>query len=144
VIPALLAVPIVQGVVGSVVGQVANCFAPSSSASSSAPAPAPTTSFSPYLSRAASAAQPAQPAMATSPTGIMRADQWNQMGASDMKSWMTSLTGKHVNATDQTGRTISGVVSGVQQLGNTLAMSIGGHLVSLSQLKQVSWSPSTV
>ena len=140
-IPALLAVPIVQGVVGSVVGQVANCFAPSSPASS-ASASAPTTSFSPYLSRAATAAQPAQPPMGTTPSGILRADQWNQMGASDMKSWMTSLTGKHVNATDQTGRTISGVVSGVQQLGNTLAMSVGGHLVSLSQLKQVSWSPS--
>jgi hypothetical protein len=74
----------------------------------------------------------------------MRSDQWNQMGSSDVKSWATSLTGKHVNATDETGRTISGLVSGMQQLGNTLALNIGGHLVSLSQLKQISWSPSTV
>ena len=142
-IPALLAVPIVQGVVGGVVGQVMNCFAPSSPASA-APTPASTTSFSPYMNRAASAATAAQPAMATPSSGIMRADQWGQMGTSDVKSWMTSLTGKHVNATDETGRTISGVVTGMQQLGNTLALNIGGHLVSLSQLKQVSWSPSTV
>lgn len=137
-IPALLAVPVVQGVVGGVVGSVMNCFAPSTPAASASTSP---PSFTPYFNSAATAPQPFP---LTSPTGTMRADQWSQMGNSDVKSWITSLTGKHVNATDETGRTISGLVSGMQQLGNTLALNIGGHLVSLSQLKQISWSPSTV
>jgi hypothetical protein len=136
VIPAFLAMPVVEGVVGNVVGSVANCFGPSSpDASSSA-------SFSPYLNRATAVVAPQASSFTASPTGTMRADQWSQMGASDVKSWMKSLSGSHVNATDATGRTISGVVNGVQQLGHTLALNIGGHLVSLSQLKQVSWSPS--
>jgi hypothetical protein len=139
VIPALLAIPVVQGVVGGVVGGVMNCFAPSTPPPA---ASASTPSFSPYLNKASAASVSPQPPAATSPTGTMRADQWGQMGTSDVKSWMTSLTGKHVDATDATGRTISGVVGGMQQLGNTLALNIGGHLVSLSQLTQVSWSPS--
>lgn len=135
-IPALLAVPIVQGVVGGVVGSVANVFSPPAPA-----APASSPSFSPYLNRAATATAP-QPSAATSPTGTLRADQWSQMGNSDVQSWMKSLAGRHVDATDESGRTISGLVGGMQQLGNTLALNIGGHLVSLSQLKQISWSPS--
>jgi hypothetical protein len=119
--------------VEGVVGQVMNCLTPS------APAAAP--SFNPYLNRAATAPQPSSTA---SPTGTMRADQWNQMGNSDVQSWMKSLAGRHVDATDESGRTISGLVSGMQQVGSTLALNIGGHLVSLSQLKQITWSPSTV
>lgn len=137
-IGALLAVPMVEGVVGSVVGNVMNCFAPSTPASS-ASAPA----FSPYLNKAALATPTAaQPSFTPSPTGTMRADQWSQMGSLDVKSWMQSLAGRHVDATDETGRTYSGVVGGMQQLGGVLALNIGGHLVSLSQLKQISWSPS--
>ena len=91
-IPALLAVPIVQGVVGGVVGGVMNCFAPST--------PPPTTSsstpsFTSSLNNAAAAAP--QPSLAASPTGTMRADQWGQMGTSDLKTWASSLAGKHVN-----------------------------------------------
>jgi len=142
VIPALLGIPLVEGVVGSVVGSVVNCFAPSTPpppASSSS-----STSFTPYLNNAAATTAATQPSLTGSPTGTMRSDQWSGMQTSDLKSWMTSLAGKHVNATDATGRTISGVVNGMQQLGNTLALNIGGHLVSLSQLSQISWSPSTV
>ncbi len=135
-IAALLAAPIVEGVVGGAVGQVMNCLAPSAPG-----APAP--SFSPYLNRAATIAAP-QPSPATSPIGTMRADQWNQMGKSDLQSWMKSLAGRHVDATDETGRTISGLVGGMQLLGGMPALNIGGHLVSLSQLKQITWSPSTV
>ena len=135
-IPALLAAPMVEGVIGNVVGQVMNCFAPSTP-----PPTAAAPSFSPYL-RSASAAAPTSPG--SSPTGTMRADQWNQMSSTDAQSWMKSLAGRHVDATDESGRTISGLVGGVQQIGNTLALNIGGHLVSLSQLKQISWSPSTV
>ena len=137
-IGALLAVPMVEGVVGGVLGSVANVFSPSS------PAPAPSASastFSPYLARATSV-EPTQPSFTPSPTGTMRADQWNQMGSTDAQSWMKSLAGRHVDATDETGRTISGVVGGMQQLGGVLALNIGGHLVSLSQLKQINWSPS--
>jgi hypothetical protein len=74
--------------------------------------------------------------------GTMRAEQWNRMGNSDVKSWVSSLAGRHVNATEASGRTISGVVNGVQQVGDALALNIGGHLVSLSQLQQISWSPA--
>ena len=137
-IPALLALPMVEGVVGSVVGGVMNAFSPST--------PTPTTStgsaFNPLLNQATSALATPQASPTAGPTGSMRSDEWSQMNTSDMKSWMTSLTGKHVVATDETGRTISGLVSGMQQLGSTMALNIGGHLVSLSQLKQVSWSPS--
>lgn len=136
-IPALLAVPLVQGVVGGVVGGVMNCFAPSTPPPATS---APSPSFNQSLSSATATAT--QPSLTGSPTGTMRSDQWGQMGTSDLKSWMSSLAGKHVNATDATGKTISGVVNGVQQLGNTLALSVGGHLVSLSQLTQISWSPS--
>jgi hypothetical protein len=140
VIPALLGIPLVEGVVGGVVGSVANCFAPSTPPPASS---STSSSFTPYLNNASATAAAPQPSPA-SPTGTMRSDQWGQMQTSDLKSWMTSLAGKHVNATDATGRTISGVVSGAQQLGNTMALNIGGHLVSLSQLSQISWSPSTV
>ena len=65
-----------------------------------------------------------------------------QMSPTDTQTWAQSLVGKHVTATDSTGRTISGDVAGMQMLGNTLALNVGGHLVSLSQLKQITWSPS--
>jgi hypothetical protein len=137
-IPAILAAPVVEGVIGGVVDQVSNFFSPSSS---SEPTPASTTSFNPYLNNATTTAA-SQPSVESSPTGTMRADDWSQMGNTDLQTWMKSLEGKHVNATDESGRTISGTVSGMQQLGHTLALNIGGHLVSLSQLKQVTWSPS--
>jgi hypothetical protein len=133
VIPAILAAPLVQSVVGGVVNGVMNCFAPS------APAPISRPSFNPYLDGAAATLQ--APLVSPS-TGTMRSDEWNQMGATDVQSWAKSLAGKHVDATDESGRTISGLVGGMQMLGNNLALNIGGHLVSLSQLKQISWSPS--
>jgi len=131
VIAALLAAPIVEGVVG----QVMNCFSPSSPAAQASAVP----SFSPYLNKATASPQPSA---ASSPMGTMRAEQWNRMGNSDVKSWVSSLAGRHVNATEASGRTISGVVNGVQQVGDALALNIGGHLVSLSQLQQISWSPA--
>jgi hypothetical protein len=135
-IPALLAVPVVEGVVGGVMGSVANIFSPSTP-----PASASSTAFNPYLNKATAAAVP-QPSPTTEPSGTMRADQWNQMGKADTQSWLKSLSGRHVEATDESGKTITGQVNGMQMLGNTMALNIGGHLVSLSQLKQVSWSPS--
>ena len=141
-IPALLGIPLVEGVVSGVVGSVANCFAPSTPPPSASGTTS--SSFTPFLNNAAASAAAAQPSPTASPTGVMRSEQWSGMQTSDLKSWMTSLEGKHVNATDATGRTISGVVNGMQQLGNTLALNIGGHLVSISQLSQISWSPSTI
>ena len=134
-IPALFAVPMVQGVVGSVIGGVANTFAPSAPTESAPPA------FSPYMDRIA---KPAVPSAATSPTGMLRSENWNQMNPTDVQTWANSLAGHHVDATDASGRTISGLVSGMQQMGHTTALNIGGHLVSLSQLKQISWSPSAI
>jgi hypothetical protein len=136
VIPALLAIPLVEGVAGSVM----NCFAPSAPAAPDAATGS--NSFSPYLNRAAGMTAAPQLPSATAPSGTMRADQWSQMDSSDTQTWLKGLAGRHVDATDDSGRTISGVVSGVQQLGNTLAINVGGHLVSLSQLKQVTWSPA--
>jgi hypothetical protein len=136
VIPAILAAPLVEGVVGSVVGSVANLFSPS------APPPAASaTSFNPYLNNATAATAP-QPSVSAASNGTMRADDWNQMSPADQKTWLSSLTGKHVQVTDESGRTITGQVSGMQSLGNALALNVGGHLVTLSQLKQISWSPS--
>jgi len=129
-------------VVGGVVGSVANIFAPSNSCSATATvSPVTRNAFAPYLTSATAANAPAAP-VATPPTGSMRADEWGQMAPADVQTWAKSLVGKHVAATDATGRTISGDVNGIQMLGNTLALNVGGHLVSLTQLKQITWSPS--
>ena len=132
-IPALLAIPMVEGLVG----QVVNTFAPASAT----PSAAPSQSFTPALNQATAAAS-AAPSVPTTPTGTLRADQWNQMSSDDMKTLGTSLSGRHVDATDDSGRTISGTVSSAQVSGNTLQLNIGGHLVALSNLKQISWSPA--
>jgi len=134
-IPALFAVPMVQGVVGSVIGGVANAFAPSAQVTSAPPA------FSSYMDRVA---KPAAPSATSCPSGVLHSQDWNQMNTADVQTWANSLAGHHVDATDASGRTTSGLVSGMQMLGHNLALNIGGHLVSLSQLKQVSWSPSAV
>jgi hypothetical protein len=132
-IPALLGIPMAQGIVGGVVGGVMNAFAPSAQ---STPPP-----FQPYLNRVA---MPAAVSAASTPTGFLRSEQWQQMNPTDVETWAKSLAGKHVDATDASGRTLSGLVSGMQQAGHSLALNIGGHLVSLSQLKQISWSTPTV
>ena len=137
-IPAIFAAPMVEGVVGGVVGSVMNCFSPSAPPPS---APSDTTSFAPYLNRAATATT-APSSAPLSPTGTLRSNDWNQMGSTDVQSWAKSLSGRHVDATDDSGRIISGTVTGMQMMGGMPALNIGGHLVSLSQLKQISWSPS--
>jgi len=134
VIPALAALPMVQGIVGGVVGSVANVFSPSEP---TAPAPSASIPFSAALGRL-TPATPAAPSTAT--PGILRADQWNQMSDTDVQSWAKSLTGHHVDATNFAGHAISGTVDGIQQTGNGVALNVSGHLVSLSDLKQVSWS----
>lgn len=137
-IPAILAAPVVGDAVGSAVGSVVGGI----SSLFSGPTPTPATSFNPYLNNATATAAPQPPAVSNEATGTMRADDWNQMGHVDLQAWAKGLAGKHITATDTTGRTITGIVSGVQQLGDTMALNVSGHLVSLSQLKQVTWSPS--
>jgi hypothetical protein len=134
-IPAILAAPMVEGVVGGVIGGVMNAFSPSEP---TAPLPTTNSSFSSSLNQAATAPSSAP----LSSTGIMHSSEWNQMGSADIKSWAQGLAGRHVDATDASGRTISGQVNGMQMMGGVPALNIGGHLVSLSQLKQISWSPS--
>ena len=136
-IPAILAAPMVEGVVGGVINGVESLF----SSPDSAPTPASTAVFNSKLSTATAAAAPVSTTGAA-PSGIMRASDWSQMSPTEQKTWLQGIAGKHVDATDESGRTISGLVGGMQMLGNTVAVNIGGHLVSLSQLKQVSWSPS--
>lgn len=133
-IPALAALPMVEGLVGGVAGTVANIFAPSEPA---APAPTSSVPFSAALSRATA------PAPSAKSPGILRAEQWNQMSSTEVQSWARSLTGHHIDATDTAGHAISGTVQGIQQTGDSVALNVSGHLVSLSQLKQINWSAIT-
>ena len=134
-IPALLAAPLVEGVIGSVVGGVMNAFSPS--------APAASTS-SPFIAQLQRAAASLNTSAASSTAGTMQAPQWNQMSPGDAHTFLSSLSGRHVDATDASGRTFSGVVSGVSVAGDHPTLTIGNHIVSLSSLKQISWSTATV
>lgn len=125
-IAALLAAPVVQGVVGQVVSQ----FAPHPIA----------PRFNPYIQNLDIA--PRAPANVSSPSGTLQSSQWGQLGNSDLQGWLKGLVGRHVDAVDASGRTISGVLSAAQPLGGGNALTIGGHVISLSQLKQITWSPS--
>ena len=131
-IPALFALPMAEGIVGQVIDSLTS---PSSNA-----APAPQPAFTPALNSATSAQPPVT--APTSSSGTMRADEWSQMADTDIKNWASSLAGRHVDVTDASGRTISGTVNSVQASGNSYELNIGGHLVTLSSLKQISWSPS--
>ena len=132
-IPVLAALPVVQGVLGGVVGSVANMFG------SQPTAPQPTTSL-PFSSALSSASAAASAATISTSCGIMRANQWDQMSGSELQSWAKGLTGRHVDATDAAGHAITGTVSGVTPSGNDISLHINGHLVALSDLKQISWS----
>lgn len=131
-IPAILAAPLVQGVVGSVVGGVMNAFRSSAPTTQAAP-----PAFSPYMDRVA---RPTFTA-ATAPTGMMHGGELRVMNQTQATNWAKDLAGRHVDATDNAGRSISGTVDGYQLVGHSVALSIGGHLVTLSQLNQISWSP---
>ena len=132
-IPVLAALPAVQGVLGDVVGSVANVFSPQPIA----PAPANSLPFSSALNSASSAAAAAT--VSTS-CGIMRSAQWNQMSGTELQSWAKGLAGRHVDATDAAGHAITGTINGVTPNGNDISLNINGHLVALSDLKQISWS----
>jgi hypothetical protein len=134
-IPALLAAP---EVIGGVLSSVASMF--SDPSSSSAPSTSSTaSSFAPYLRQAAAAATAS---VLNTPSGSMTPMDWNQMSSSDISTWAKGLTGRHVNATDMHGHVISGTVNGVALNNGVPSLNIGGHLVSLSQLNQISWSPA--
>jgi hypothetical protein len=138
VIPALLAAPMVEGVVGSIAGSVANGV---QSLFSQPSAPAQSSSFNPYLERASQAVANSTAAY-SAPSGAMTSLDWSQMSPTDVQSWMKSLMGKYVHATDVSGRTVSGVVNGLTLNGGVPALNVGGHLVSLSQANQITWSPA--
>jgi hypothetical protein len=137
VIPAVLALPMVQSVVGGVVGSVANVF--------SGYQPAPTAeSQVPFSTALNSASSAAAAATVSTSSGIMRADQWNQMGGPALQSWAKGLTGRHVDATDAAGHAITGTVNAVVQNGSTISLNINGHPVTLDSLKQISWSATAI
>ncbi len=133
-IAALAALPMAESVVGGVVGSVANIFAPAQPA-----APAP-VSAQPFASVLNQATQPAPAVPSTTGPGILRADQWNQMSAPQLQFWAQSLAGHHIDATDAAGHTVSGVVTSAVPAGGSMDLHVGGHVVSLSTLKQVNWS----
>jgi hypothetical protein len=127
-IPALLAVPMVEGLVGGAVSAL--------TPQSSTPPP-----FTPSLNQAQTA--PASTPV-IGPSGTFTSNDWDQMPGSSVVSWAKGLAGSHVSATDFSGKTYCGVVGGVEANNGVVALNIGGHLVNLSQLKQISWSPNIV
>ena len=132
-IPALLAAPLVEGVLG----RVFDALVPHSSSLTAPP-------FQAELEQASAQAKSSF-TVANTASGTLTAGQWTQMGSPEQTAWLQSLKGSHVNATDASGRTFSGVVADLQEIGTgSVALNIGGHLVSLSQLKQISWSPATI
>ena len=132
-IPALLAAPLVEGVLG----QVLDALVPHSSALTPPP-------FQAELQQASGRSN-SSATVATASSGTMTAGQWTQMGSVEKTEWLQGLKGSHVNATDASGKTFSGVVEGLQKIGTGgMAVNIGGHLVSLAQLKQITWSPATI
>ncbi len=137
-IPLLAALPTVEGVLGGVVGNVASMFSDSQPSAPVSPIASP--SFTSALNSASSAAAAAT--ISTS-CGIMRSDQLGQMTNSQVQSWAKGLTGRHVDVTDAAGHAVSGVVNSVVQSGSNTSLNINGHLVSLSSVKQISWSATT-
>lgn len=135
-IPAILAAPMVEGVLGSVVGSVAGLFNGHSSAPAATQSP---SSFAPILNQIAARASAS---LYATPSGSMTNADWNDMSASDVHNWMLSLTGKHVHAVDLQGHTVSGIVQGYSTMNGTMGLNVSGHFVSLSTLNQVSWSPA--
>jgi hypothetical protein len=142
VIPAILAAPAVESVIGSlagsVVGSVAGLFG-GNGPSSSAGATSAASSFAPILRQAAAHATAS---MYATPSGSMTAADWSGMSGTDLHSWMMSLTGRHVHAVSTQGKTVSGIVQGFSTMNGTTGLNISGHFVSLSNLNQVSWSPA--
>ena len=136
-IPAILAAPVVESVLGGVAGSVAGLFSGQSPAATGSQS---TASFAPMLRQAAARATAS---LYATPTGSMTSNDWSSMSPTDLHSWMTGLTGKHVHAVDLQGHTVSGVVQGFNTVNGAMGLNIGGHFVSLSHLSQVSWSPAT-
>jgi len=140
VIPAILAAPVAQGIVGSVLGSVGGTLSSLfSSPSSAAPASSVSPSFAPLLTRAAAQAHAAA---LNSPMGTMTSTDLGSMSETDLRTWMMGLTGKHVHAVDSQGHAVSGIVEGYSQTGGTIGLNINGHLLSVSSLSQISWSPA--
>jgi hypothetical protein len=137
VIPAILAAPAVEGLLGSVAGLASSIFSGPSASSPGATPPA--SSFAPILNQVA---ERASASLYATPTGSMTTNDWNGMSTTDLHNWMMNLTGKHVHAVDIGGRTVSGIVQGYSTMNGTTGLNISGHFVSLSHLNQVTWSPA--
>jgi hypothetical protein len=135
-IPALLAAPVVEGVVGSMVGSVAGLLGANSSTSAGASS---ASSFAPMLRQAAARATAS---LYASPTGAMTTSDWSGMSGTDVQSWLTTLTGKRVHTVDLQGHVVSGVAQGFSTVNGAPGINVGGHFVALSTLNQVSWSPA--
>jgi hypothetical protein len=133
VIPLMAALPVAQSIIGGVVGNVASMFG------SQPTAPAPTNSL-PFSSAFNSASSAAAAATVSTSCGVMRSGQWNQMSDTQLQSWAKGLSGRHIDATDEAGHAITGVVGNVTNSGGDISLNINGHLVALSNLKQISWS----
>jgi hypothetical protein len=139
VIPAVLALPVAEGLAGSVLSSVGGTLAGLFNSGSTSAAGS-ISSFAPMLRQAASQAHAAA---LNSPMGTMTANDIGGLGDSDLRTWMMGLTGKTVHAVDSQGHAVSGVVEGYSQTGGTMGLNINGHLVSVAGLTQISWSPST-
>ena len=129
----MAALPVAQSILGGVVGNVASMF------NSQPTAPAPTSSL-PFSSAFSSASSAAAAATVSTSCGVMRSSQWNQMSGTELQSWAKGLSGRHIDATNAAGHAITGVVNGVTNTNGDISLNINGHLVALSDLKQISWS----
>ncbi len=136
-IPAILAAPVVEGVLGSVASLASSLFSPSSSISSDAAPVA--TSFAQSLQQVAARASAA---LYNTPTGSLTSNDWNGMGGTDLHNWMMSLTGKQVQTVDVGGKTVTGIVQGFSTMNGTVGLNVSGHFLPLSNLNQVTWSPA--
>ncbi len=131
-IPALLALPFAQSAISSIAGGLASTLGGALSNGAQ--------TFGQQFNSLTNSAQAAISKVSAS--GTLQSNQWNQMNGSDLQAWGQALVGKHVDATDIAGNAISGLVSGIHQANGITTMEIGGHLVTLSQMNQISWSPS--
>ncbi len=137
-IPAILAAPIAETLIGSLLGSVEGRLS-SALGSPGAASPVSSASFAPMLQQAAAQAHAA---VLHSPMGTMTSTDLGSLSDIDLRSWMMGLTGKQVHAVDSQGHAVSGVVEGYSQTGGTIGLNINGHLLSLSNLSQISWSPA--
>lgn len=76
------------------------------------------------------------------PLGCLQSNGLSKLGGSSLQQFGQNLDGRSINATDFSGKVLSGVGSHFAVHNGVATLEIGGNIVNLQQLKQISWSPS--